>query len=40
MEESLLQKNLIKKIKDKTFLESIENVQGLEDAIKIDHDKD
>lgn len=38
MEESLLQKNLIKKIKDKTFLESIENVQGLEDAIKIDHD--
>lgn len=38
MEESFLQKKLIEKINDKTFLESIENVQSLEDALKIDYD--
>lgn len=38
MEESFLQEKLIEKINNESFLESIGNVQSLEDALKIDHD--
>src|SRR5665648_194260 len=38
MEESFLQEILIEKIKTESFLESIGNIQSLEDALKIDHD--
>lgn len=38
MEESFLQEKLIEKIKDESFLESIGNIQSLDEALRIDHD--
>lgn len=38
MKESFLQEKLIEKIKNESFLESIGNIQSLDDALKIDND--